>query len=242
MSQTSLPKLVKEKHGHAAVSWDLVFPWSWVWAAEADGNHRCDLSEVEGRRWIGGTHKTRREGIHDSSLGLFQQSSTWIFNPVEGNSYMTLRKEGNYLNHERSLSTLPTSPWSEPFQCKPSDFQLPAPGLSLRALPGPRHWMKVLTKWPSTTDWWELAPYLPYMLCTTPQLPKWDGATVAQGDDLLLHPLSWLLSLIPSFQLPTQCPGNTSPINHFHWSLVSLFCASVSLNVKWGEEGRASPS
>ena len=63
----------------------------------------------------------------------------------------------------------------------------------------------------------------------------------AQGGDLLLHPLSRLLSLSPSFQLPTQCPGNTSHISHFHWSLISLVCASVSPNVKWGG-GRASAS
>lgn len=240
MSQTSLPKLVKEKHGHAAVSWDLVFPWSWVWAAEADGNHRCDLSEVEGRRWIGGTHKTRREGICDFSLGLFQQSSTWIFNPVEDNSCMTLRKEGNYLNCDRSLSTLPTSPWS--FQCKLSDFQLPAPGLSLRALPGPRPWMKVPTKWLSTTDWWELAPYLPYMLCTTPQLPEWDGAPHC--------PRRWpaiTSSRLAAFSysiLPTPHPV---PWEHLPYqplslkSCLTILCLSFP-KCKMGEGGRASPS
>lgn len=175
MSQTNLPKLVKEKHSHAAASWDLVFPWSWVWAAEA-GDHRRDLSKVEGRRRIEGTGKTRREEIRDFSLGLFQQSSTWIFNLVEDNSCMTLRKEGNFSNCNRSLSTLPASPWSEPFQCKQLGFQLPEPGLSLRALPGLRHWMKAPTTWPSTTDRWGLAPYLQPMLCTTSQLLEWDGA------------------------------------------------------------------
>ena len=188
---------------------------------------------MKGRSWIGGTGKTRREGIHHFSLGLFQPSSTWIFNLVEDNSCMTLRKKGNYLNCDRSLSTLPTSPWSEPFQCSQASscqHLVSAWGLCLDS---DTEWRPPQSgRQPLTDGSWLLT----CSVCSAPPLSSPNGMEppIAQGGDLLLHPLRWLLSLIPSFQLPTQCPGNTSHISHFHWNLLSLFCASVSPNVKWG--------
>lgn len=89
---------------------------------------------------------------------------------------MTLCTE---LHHPDGASALPTHPslvFTIPTQG--SDFQLSAPRLGLRALPGVRHrgsgLMEGPTWWPPIAEGGELAPYLQRALYTTSQQPRWE--------------------------------------------------------------------
>lgn len=112
--------------------------------------------------------KARGEEVHDCSLGLFQQSGTWLFNLVAGGSCVTLSKEVNLSEYGRCHQHSPPVLGLCPFN-KQSVFDLSAPGLSLRALSGLRHNVVRIT---APTRWG--GRYLGCVLhCLS--MPRWGG-------------------------------------------------------------------
>lgn len=108
------------------------------WTPGADGDRRLDPGQGGGETLGRKTRRARGEEVHDSSLGLFQQSGTWLFNLVAGGSCVSLSKEVILSECGRCHQPSPPVLGLYPFN-KQSDFDLSAPGPSLRALSGHRH-------------------------------------------------------------------------------------------------------
>lgn len=108
------------------------------WTPGADRDCRLDLGQGGGETTGRKIRKAGGEEAHDCSLGLFQQSGTWLFILVAGGSCVTLSKEVNLSEYGRCHQHSPPVLGLCPFN-KQSVFDLSAPGLSLRALSGLRH-------------------------------------------------------------------------------------------------------